>query len=361
MFGTQVKRHLHILQQSFKCSISYFSRFLFNFTEKGFCVPTVFLWLLFVYIEASIRLKEFKAHLDLKHLPFHLDLCRPFAAHCIGYPVVTLGFGFKSYVGFRMRLRRQKEVQKENEYYYEFLREALPPGPVRDEAFNVNPQPSPKANSEDRISADGSAIAPATPIAAALSGNHGGGAGSGSGSSSALSNMDLLSPSVSSSSLPPSSMTLMNNGNDSNGSLNGSIISSIAGLANGKHHHNGDLAHLATSKLANLAGSSVSNGSLNNNAHGSHGELDYMEKMHRADEPDMEAEKAASKGRPKPPVTLAMLEDHETLLERDEPLAPATTKKSSSAKWSLTTRNLRLTSSSPGTKKTTCVTKLYLT
>ena len=53
----------------------------FLFTEKGFCVPTVFLWLLFVYIEASIRLKEFKAHLDLKHLPFHLDLCRPFAAH----------------------------------------------------------------------------------------------------------------------------------------------------------------------------------------------------------------------------------------------------------------------------------------
>ena len=141
---------------------------MFCFTEKGFCVPTVFLWLLFVYIEASIRLKEWKAYLDLKHLPFHLDLCRPFAAHCIGYPVVTLGFGFKSYVGFRMRLRRQKEVhlilffffsilfrfipfysilfqvQKENEYYYEFLREALPPGPVRDEAFNINPQPSPK-------------------------------------------------------------------------------------------------------------------------------------------------------------------------------------------------------------------------
>lgn len=32
-------------------------------------------------------------------MPGHLDLCRPFAAHCIGYPVVTLGFGFKSYIG----------------------------------------------------------------------------------------------------------------------------------------------------------------------------------------------------------------------------------------------------------------------
>ena len=62
----------------------------------------------------------------------------------IGYPVVTLGFGFKTYVGYRMRRRRQKEVQKVNEYYYEFLRDALPPGPVRDEAINPHPtSPSP--------------------------------------------------------------------------------------------------------------------------------------------------------------------------------------------------------------------------
>jgi len=120
-------------------------------TEKGICLPTVFLWLLFVYIEAAIRLKwsvqEYKLHIDIKNLPFHLDLCRPFAAHCIGYPVVTLGFGFKSYVGYRMRQRRQKEIQKENETYYSLLREALPPGP-REEAFN----PSPKPGVEDRIS-----------------------------------------------------------------------------------------------------------------------------------------------------------------------------------------------------------------
>jgi len=114
-------------------------------TEKGICLPTVFLWLLFVYIEAAIRLKwsvqEYKLHIDIKNLPFHLDLCRPFAAHCIGYPVVTLGFGFKSYVGYRMRQRRQKEIQKENETYYSLLREALPPGPAREEAFNPNPKP----------------------------------------------------------------------------------------------------------------------------------------------------------------------------------------------------------------------------
>eukprot|EP00096_Caligus_rogercresseyi_P016483 TRINITY_DN915_c0_g2_i1.p1 TRINITY_DN915_c0_g2~~TRINITY_DN915_c0_g2_i1.p1 ORF type:complete len:737 (-),score=175.85 TRINITY_DN915_c0_g2_i1:1572-3782(-) len=117
-------------------------------TEKGICFPTVFLWLLFVYIEVSIRLKEFKANVDFKHYPFHLDLCRPFAAHCIGYPVVTLSFGIKSYVGYRIRVRRQKEVHKENEVYYEFCREALPTGSIRQDAFN--PHPSPKPCSEDK-------------------------------------------------------------------------------------------------------------------------------------------------------------------------------------------------------------------
>ncbi|EPY77542.1 macoilin [Camelus ferus] len=46
---------------------------------------------------------------------------------CIGYPVVTLGFGFKSYVSYKMRLRKQKEVQKENEFYMQLLQQALPP------------------------------------------------------------------------------------------------------------------------------------------------------------------------------------------------------------------------------------------
>ncbi|XP_065582069.1 macoilin-like [Artemia franciscana] len=89
-------------------------------TERGVCLPTVLLWFLFVYVEASVRLK------DLRHLPAHMDLCRPFAAHCIGYPVVTLGFGFKSYMSYRIRLRKQKDVAKENEFYMKLLVEALP-------------------------------------------------------------------------------------------------------------------------------------------------------------------------------------------------------------------------------------------
>jgi hypothetical protein len=70
-------------------------------------------------MEAKIRLK------DNRNIP-HLDLCRPFAAHCIGYPVVTLGFGFKSYIGYRIRQRKQREIAKENEFYMQLLQQALP-------------------------------------------------------------------------------------------------------------------------------------------------------------------------------------------------------------------------------------------
>lgn len=38
-----------------------------------------------------------------------------------------MGFGFKSYVSYKMRLRKQKEVQKENEFYMQLLQQALPP------------------------------------------------------------------------------------------------------------------------------------------------------------------------------------------------------------------------------------------
>lgn len=89
-------------------------------TDRGICLPTVMMWVLFVYLEAAVRLR------DIKHLPGHLDLCRPFAAHCIGYPVVSLGFGCKSYIGYRMRQRKQRDVAKENEFYTQLLQQALP-------------------------------------------------------------------------------------------------------------------------------------------------------------------------------------------------------------------------------------------
>lgn len=94
-------------------------QFVWIHTEKGICLPTIILWLLFVWMEAKIRWK------DNRNMP-HLDLCRPFAAHCVGYPVVTLGFGFKSYIGYRIRQRKQKEIAKENEFYMQLLQQALP-------------------------------------------------------------------------------------------------------------------------------------------------------------------------------------------------------------------------------------------
>lgn len=55
--------------------ITFLKTSYFLFSDRGICLPTVSLWLLFVYIEASVRLRE------LKNIPFNLDLCRPFAAH----------------------------------------------------------------------------------------------------------------------------------------------------------------------------------------------------------------------------------------------------------------------------------------
>jgi hypothetical protein len=44
---------------------------ILNLLERGICLGTVVLWVLFVWLEASVRLREIKT----------IDLCRPFAAH----------------------------------------------------------------------------------------------------------------------------------------------------------------------------------------------------------------------------------------------------------------------------------------
>lgn len=46
-------------------------------SEKGICLQTFTVWLIFVYVEATVRIKE------LKSMPNHLDLCKPMAAQCI--------------------------------------------------------------------------------------------------------------------------------------------------------------------------------------------------------------------------------------------------------------------------------------
>lgn len=57
---------------------------------------------------------------------FLIDITLTLFSSSIGYPVVTLGFGFKSYVGYRIRQRKQREVAKENEFYMQLLQQALP-------------------------------------------------------------------------------------------------------------------------------------------------------------------------------------------------------------------------------------------
>ncbi|KAK1170317.1 macoilin-1-like [Acipenser oxyrinchus oxyrinchus] len=89
-------------------------------TERGLCLSTVSLWILLVYIEAALRFKDLKnSHVNVSHL---------FAAHCIGYPVVYLGFDATCYFTSIVKLRIQKAVQKENNFNTQLLQQALPPG-----------------------------------------------------------------------------------------------------------------------------------------------------------------------------------------------------------------------------------------
>ncbi|XP_069744204.1 macoilin-like [Narcine bancroftii] len=92
-------------------------QYLWN-SERGICLSTLSLWILFIYIEATFRFKNLRN--------FNADLCRPLAAHCIGYPMVSFGFEFKSYIYHKIKLRKQKEVQNQNTFFMQILQQALP-------------------------------------------------------------------------------------------------------------------------------------------------------------------------------------------------------------------------------------------
>ena len=63
------------------------------------------------------------AHESIKHWHSIVFL----SPHSIGYPFVAFGFGFKSYVNYKMRLRKQEEVAKENELCMRFMQITPPP------------------------------------------------------------------------------------------------------------------------------------------------------------------------------------------------------------------------------------------
>ncbi|KAL5457272.1 hypothetical protein EMCRGX_G034519 [Ephydatia muelleri] len=78
------------------------------------------LWMFFIYIEMSYRLNS-----QL------LNISRPFAAHCIGYPVVTVSFLIKHQITHIIRLRQQRQVAEDNAVYFEIINKALPQEEVK--------------------------------------------------------------------------------------------------------------------------------------------------------------------------------------------------------------------------------------
>ncbi|XP_062857536.1 macoilin [Trichomycterus rosablanca] len=88
-------------------------------TEKGICLSTVTLWILLVYTEISLRLRDLKnPYANLSHL---------FAAHCIGYPLVYMGFDATCYFSSILKFRTEKAVQSESDLHFHLLQQPLPP------------------------------------------------------------------------------------------------------------------------------------------------------------------------------------------------------------------------------------------
>ncbi|XP_027195014.1 macoilin-1-like [Dermatophagoides pteronyssinus] len=93
------------------------------YSERGLTLFTIMIWFILIMIETFVRLKE------MKNVPFQYEICRPFAAHGVGYPILTFGIECKSYVHYRLRLHRKRIVAKENDFYYSLLKQAIEPPP----------------------------------------------------------------------------------------------------------------------------------------------------------------------------------------------------------------------------------------
>ncbi|XP_063829189.1 macoilin-like [Ostrinia nubilalis] len=116
----------------------------YTFADKGLCLPTVAVCCLVLWIEGALRIERVGVGVGLG---VGAGLCRPLAAHAVGYPAVTLGFGVKSYVSHRLRLRRQRRVRAENEFYFQLMRDALPE-PAPDQQPVASPAPAKEAECE---------------------------------------------------------------------------------------------------------------------------------------------------------------------------------------------------------------------
>ncbi|KAI6178080.1 Macoilin-2 [Aphelenchoides besseyi] len=124
-------------------------QFVYQSNERGFCTPSFLLWGLFVGFEYLVRCRFDQSTLyltrgswvtaglfstgtesilvgDAADASSHFEIYKPFAAHCLGYPIVTLGFRVKSFFSSWRLRRRRLEVMKQNDVYYRLLSEALP-------------------------------------------------------------------------------------------------------------------------------------------------------------------------------------------------------------------------------------------
>ncbi|KAL0821487.1 hypothetical protein ABMA28_004953 [Loxostege sticticalis] len=118
----------------------------YTFADKGLCLPTVAVCCLVLWIEGALRIERVGVGVGVG---VGAGLCRPLAAHALGYPAVTLGIGVKSYVGHRLRLRRQRRVRAENEFYFQLMRDALPE-PAPDQTQPASQPPAKEAECEPK-------------------------------------------------------------------------------------------------------------------------------------------------------------------------------------------------------------------
>ncbi|XP_055346255.1 macoilin-like isoform X2 [Paramacrobiotus metropolitanus] len=179
--------------------------------ERGICVQTIVIWMVFLYIEATMRLRELKSD---PSIPFHWDICRPFAAHCVGYPLVTFSFSVKSFIGFKYRKHKQLQIATENKLFRDLINEALPEESRRPLPEALSPLESKGPGGSKNVdSAQANGFIPVE----------------NGGTSSLLS--AVVSSVTSSSSNPHSesrSQKRKNNNNNSNGRLFGDVLVSIA-------------------------------------------------------------------------------------------------------------------------------------
>jgi hypothetical protein len=89
--------------------------------DRGFCLPTVALCAIFLYVEVSIRFRDYA-----RMYPIVAQILKPFASHCIGYPMVTIGFHIKAFISGKISQRNRLRVREKNQFYFNLVDQALP-------------------------------------------------------------------------------------------------------------------------------------------------------------------------------------------------------------------------------------------